>query len=567
MRKRAFFLALLAVLVWACSCSMAEEAVPVRFRIDGTQTVNAWEDGAGTAHVFLPSFAAEGAVTALLPEGVEASVGGVPLAPGMDCGVFEPDREYDLTCSQGSARKIIFHSSAAVAALFVNTGAEEMARVNADKNYETAAAVSLYDADGALVYARPSGCRIGGRGNSTWLKNKKPYNLKLDRAEGLLGMGAAKKWSLLANAFDETNLRNKVILDFAREIAPYRGFAPACAFVELYLNGDYQGLYLLCQSVKDTAYAFVKPSDKDCYEIELMMPGKLDPDGDAVSLNPAMSAEIKAPSDCTSEQKAQVQHMVEAISMWIGADGDEMPGIRPDVESWARKMLIEIVFENYDSPNASQFFWGSLLDGTVFAGPCWDYDLSMGIYYTDWSTPHAIMAFKDWNLGADVSWYHGAWGKPAIRDRVLALYRDEYHGKLVELVEKRIPGEAGLIAAAARSDRIRWPEYRQRHDSFDRAVAELTAFMRERIRFLDALWIDGRAYHIVTMRLPNTRMLHCYVPDGESCRELPEPWEVSMPGEGMDGVTVWYRQDNDAPFHPDTEITEDLSLYAVMPGA
>ena len=84
---------------------------------------------------------------------------------------------------------------------------------------------------------------------------------------------------------------------------------------------------------------------------------------------------------------------------------------------------------------------------------------------------------------------------------------------------------------------------------------------------LGALWIDGRAYHIVTMRLPNTRMLHCYVPDGESCRELPEPREVSMPGEGMDGVTVWHRQDSDAPFDPDTEIMEDLSLYAVMPGA
>lgn len=566
MRKRIFFLLLPAVLAWACSWCAAEEAAPVRFQVSGTQIVNGWQDEAGTTHVFLPSFA-DGRNTEAIPaDGMEVSIGGIPLASGTDCAVFERGREYDLACGQNAPRKIVFHSSASAAALFVTTGAGEMLRVNADKEYEAAAAVSLYGADGTLVYSQPSGCRIGGRGNSTWLKNKKPYNLKLDQAEGLLGMGAAKKWALLANAFDETNLRNKLILDFAGEISPYRGFAPECAFVELYLNGDYQGLYLMCQSVKDTASAFIDKSDEDRYEIELTMPGKLDQGADAVPLNPAMSAEIKAPSGCTDEQKARVRDLAAAVSAWIGGDGAGLPGIRPDIESWARKMLIEIVFENYDSPNASQYFWGSLRDGTVFAGPCWDYDLSMGLYYTHWSTPHAIMAFKDWNLGADVSWYHGAWGKPAIRDRVLALYRDEYHGRLLDLVEKRIPAEAAAIAAAAHSDRIRWPEYRQRYGSFDRAVSELAAFMRERMRFLDAMWIDGKAYHAVTMRLPNSRMLHCYVPDGERFEELPEPSEVSMPGEGMEGVMSWYREDNGELFDPGTKITEDLALYAVLPG-
>ena len=566
MKKRAIILCLLAVFSLACAWCAAEEAAPLRFQIDGTQIVNLWEDGEGTAHVFLPSFADDRNTAALLEDGAEASIGGVPLVSGMSCAGFEGGKEYELVCGRDPSRKIVFHSSASVAALFVTTGADEMLRVNADKDYETSAAVSLYNADGALVYSRPSGCRIGGRGNSTWLKDKKPYNLKLERAEELLGMGAAKKWSLLANTFDETNLRNKVILDFAGEIGPYQGFAPECAFVELYLNGDYQGLYLMCQSVKDTVSAFLDPSDEDGYEIELMMPGKLDQGADAVSLNPAMAAEIKAPSDCTDEQKARIQDLVTAVSEWIGTDGDEYPGIRPNIESWARKMLIEIVFENYDSPNASQYFWGSLRDGTVFAGPCWDYDLSMGLYYIHWSTPHAIMAFKDWNLGAEVSWYHGAWGKPAIRDRVLALYRDETHTKLLDLVEGRIPAEAGVIAAAALSDRIRWPEYRRHCESFSEAVTELTEFMRERIRFLDALWIDGREYHVVTMRLPNTRMLHCFVPDGERCGELPEPQEVSLPGEGMEGVTAWYREDNNEVFDPAAKVTEDLALYAILPG-
>ena len=104
----------------------------------------------------------------------------------------------------------------------------------ADKDFEANAAVTLYAADGTVDYASEAGDRIGGRGNSTWKLPKKPFNLKLGQKAGLLGMGDAKKWSLLANAYDETNLRNKLVLDFAREIAPYRGFSPECAFVDLY---------------------------------------------------------------------------------------------------------------------------------------------------------------------------------------------------------------------------------------------------------------------------------------------------------------------------------------------
>ena len=44
--------------------------------------------------------------------------------------------------------------------------------------------------------------QIRGRGNSTWNMAKKPYKLKFNQKEKLLGKGYAntKKWTLLANA-------------------------------------------------------------------------------------------------------------------------------------------------------------------------------------------------------------------------------------------------------------------------------------------------------------------------------------------------------------------------------
>ena len=60
-------------------------------------------------------------------------------------------------------------------------------------------------------------CKIKGRGNTTWRNTdvKKPYNLETEQDVALFGMGAQRKWSLIANLFDGSELRNKIALDTA----------------------------------------------------------------------------------------------------------------------------------------------------------------------------------------------------------------------------------------------------------------------------------------------------------------------------------------------------------------
>ena len=53
--------------------------------------------------------------------------------------------------------------------------------------------------------------QIKGRGNTTWTQNeKKSYQIKFQQKVDLFGMGKARKWYLLANAADGTNLRTEV---------------------------------------------------------------------------------------------------------------------------------------------------------------------------------------------------------------------------------------------------------------------------------------------------------------------------------------------------------------------
>ncbi|MBP3217577.1 MAG: CotH kinase family protein [Lachnospiraceae bacterium] len=549
----------------------------IQFQVNDAVTVSPWVNPDGEAYVFLPSFADLSSTTISVADGCRAAIGQAPIRDGMSCSAYKLNQTYPFRMQGRKPMKLTFLQSENVPALFVNTGEGEMNRVHADKEYKADAEVSLYTADGELDYASAEGDRISGRGNSTWKLDKKPYNLRLNKKAELLGMRPAKKWSLLANAYDETNLRNKIILDFAREIAPYEGFAPECEFVDVYANGEYLGLYLMCRSVDDVTKDFLDKDSEDAYEIELTMAGKVGEDELAVPVNEAMAVEISVPSPCSEEQLEQLTALVEDWNRWISSDeqepdggtksedSEEAAGLKPDFDSLAKKLLIEIVFENYDGANASQYFWGSLKDRTVYAGPCWDYDLSMGIYYINWSTPHAMMAFKDWNLGQDISWYHGLWQKNAVRERALEIYENEFRSRLSGLIDERIPAEAEAIASAGELDRARWAGSYTKYESAEQAVDEMTAFLQERVRFLDSLWLDQDEYHVITMKLPNTRMLHIYALDGEACEEIPLPCEVSLEGEGMEDITTWYIEGTDEVFDPGTVIEEDLVLYARYP--
>jgi len=97
---------------------------------------------------------------------------------------------------------------------------------------------------------------IKGRGNSTWSKAvemgvKKPYKIKLSSKCNLLGIsrkGKNKHWVLMANMIDHTNMRNEVTYDLSRELGLEA--AMDSTGVVLILNGEYEGMYQLCEHIR-----------------------------------------------------------------------------------------------------------------------------------------------------------------------------------------------------------------------------------------------------------------------------------------------------------------------------
>lgn len=89
--------------------------------------------------------------------------------------------------------------------------------------------------------------QIKGRGNSSWGWRKKPYTIKFTEKTKLCGLKKGKRWNLMSNYQDVTEMMNATIFKAGRMVrAPYQ---PHSIPLELYVNGEYYGCYTLTEHV------------------------------------------------------------------------------------------------------------------------------------------------------------------------------------------------------------------------------------------------------------------------------------------------------------------------------
>ena len=92
--------------------------------------------------------------------------------------------------------------------------------------------------------------QLRGRGNSTWfVYPKRPYRLRFDQNTSILGMPAAKNYVLLAEFADRSLMRNVVVQKMA-SLFTDKIYDLETRYVELYINNEYRGLYVLTEQVE-----------------------------------------------------------------------------------------------------------------------------------------------------------------------------------------------------------------------------------------------------------------------------------------------------------------------------
>lgn len=520
------------------------------FRVVSDETTGAseeilcWNQDDERCFVFLPSYADLSRTEIHLNESRTCRLGGAELTQGMNCGSFVLDTDYELT-GEGFAPKILqFVRSANVATVYIDTYSGSINRVQADKSYRERVTTTLYTADGRIDYQGNKDV-IRGRGNSSWYYDKKPYNLYLYEPASLLGMDEADEWALIANASDDTDLRNKMIYDFADRISPHPGWVPENEYVDLFINGEYAGLYLLCEKKENAAYKLKDRKDEYitiCLNNDIT---KLDDPETALRLDDRIFAEIAAPSRASA---AGYDHLEAYLNEFMTALPGENWTDYIDLDSFARKYLIEEIFTNTDGGEASQFYYWDRSAGKLYAGPCWDYDLTLGdTTWVDWISPYCLMM-------QSTLWYEDLWTHEDFAAYVQKFYASEYSPLLNQLIED-LPAANKEIEKTVNADHIRW----KIPDENGQAAMTMRQFLSDRVGFLNSLWIDHTQYCQISFAAQGPRgypIVPLFVPVNSSGRLVPTPEDV-----GIEGEPVWYRQDDDEPFDHDSVITEDLTLY------
>jgi hypothetical protein len=238
-----------------------------------------------------------------------------------------------------------------------------------------------YVLDGVGILPNLSGIlEIQGRGNSTFLLPKKPYQIKLDKKEAMLGptFGKDKKWLLLANYTDKTMLRNETGFMLSR--LSHLDFTPGSAFVEVFLNGSYDGTYQLTQKVEISENR-VRVTD-DGFLLEIDQLDRLGED-DVYFETSRHLFNIKEPDvDLNGANYNYIKdYVTQAEAALFGNDFmDPAIGYSKylDIDSYIDWYLINEIAKNNDATFYSSCYMNLTPGGKLKMGPVWDFDIGFG---------------------------------------------------------------------------------------------------------------------------------------------------------------------------------------------
>ena len=140
--------------------------------------------------------------------------------------------------------------------------------------------------DGNFESLEETTMKIKGRGNSTWwictdagagaVVGKCPYQVKFGDKTSVLGMPEDKKWVLLAEKSDKSMIRNK-IARYMGELSDLE-YTPNAEYIELFINEDYQGTYLIGQKVEESKNRVNIGDEGYLIEIDTDANNRIDPD-------------------------------------------------------------------------------------------------------------------------------------------------------------------------------------------------------------------------------------------------------------------------------------------------
>ena len=421
---------------------------------------------------------------------------------------------------------------------------------------------------------------IRGRGNSTWKGAKRPFRLKLDKKADLLGMGTNKHWVLLANAFDSTLLRNRIIGCIGKSMG--LDYTPKAVPVDLIVNDTYRGSYTLCENVRIDNNRIdideIKPGNDSEPEITggyllEMYPGSGDKYSEFTT-DRNVELGVHTP-DFTEYKEAQypgrdaqsryisgyIQNLENAIYAedFKDPDGDRYSDLM-DIESAAKYWWVQEFTLNGDAFGTSSTYMYKERSGKLYWGPLWDFDLALSQTETETVFNNTEMPWLDHMRAYDPE-----------HQKILREEWDRFDQILKDITKKGgiLDTYAEEIRSSWKNDNVAYKKlYEEEDTSYETAEAEFNEQIEILRKFIDSRRIAiekniGDLYKVfgkVTFRdgkkiLKTIEVRFGSVLDDPDYPELPDRKGFRFKG--------WYTDEGlTKAFDFRSAITEDTDLYA-----
>lgn len=351
---------------------------------------------------------------------------------------------------------------------------------------------------------------IHARGNSSRYFDKLGYRVELIDKNGeknpqsLLGMDAHHEWVLHGPYLDKTLIRNYMWYNIAGECMEY---APNVRFCELVLNGEYQGVYLLCELISkgdgEGRLNLSLDSKDNTYSGYLLRLDRNDGNWNA-RLNNFSSYTYRKSADLKLEiqypkEKDLTPDIIRSInddfsnfekSLYSYDYNNKKYGYENyiDVDSFVDYFIINEFTMNYDAGRYSTYLYKDISGKIKMC--VWDFNNSCDNYQEQ-----SLTETHDFEI------QNRLWFKMLTRDRkfiekVISRYRELRKGPLSEeYLMKFIDDTVSYLGPAIGRNYEKWgysfgddtllrPAQRNLH-SYDEAVAQLKNFIKERGKWMD----------------------------------------------------------------------------------
>ncbi len=346
---------------------------------------------------------------------------------------------------------------------------------------------------------------IRGRGNWTWNGfDKKPYRIKFPVNNGhkLLGMHKSRHWALMAGADDYLGFMKNPL---GYSLSEHMGllYTPHHVPVELVLNGSYEGLYFLTETIR---------IDDDRVNIREQQDGETHPDsitgGWLVEIDnyyengnvefqehngATVWVTMHEPEDLSGAQREYITSQLHSLNDAIYGEGNTPLQNIMDITDAAKFYLVQEIMANRESYHGSCYLYKDrdslAASGARFAakwhfGPVWDF----GNSFDNMSESLIYEEFPFWPQ----VWVEQLCQHQIFYERVQKLwyqYRKSGHSKVLADIDEFV----STVSSAAKKDEQRWQQSENvcKNGNMTDRKRELLDRLNSRVEWLRSRWGEG----------------------------------------------------------------------------